>query len=188
MKSMEAHHAESLEIVRVISLYNVLKTEQIIKLFPNKSSDTVVGILDILDRNSRLVFEKRQQNVKVSAKAEADPGTIKAFWVLLDFYADITFHTASDFPVALCFFAKEELYDVIVVPYDNETHVNHAVWTTRTSEPVKSIVVVDTPEQINRIKIPNVVGYCTVANDGVVTYFKVEKGACHEQLSFDGRD
>ena len=45
-----------------------------------------------------------------------EPSILSAFWVLLDFREDITYHTASDFPVALTFYTQSDAYDVIHIP------------------------------------------------------------------------
>lgn len=38
----------------------------------------------------------------------------------------------------------------------------------------RRIVLVDRPEQIGRLQIENATGYCTVAPDGAVSYYKLE--------------
>jgi hypothetical protein len=41
--------------------------------------------------------------------------------------------------------------------------------------PARRIILVDRPEQIGAIGIPNTTGFCSVDPDGAVTYYKPEQ-------------
>lgn len=181
----DSHREEAIEIIRVVSLYKTLRIEQIAALFPHKQPDTIALVVEMLARNNRLFFDKENGIVKVSKSEKPDDAMIRGFWVLLDFFANVTFHTASDYPVSISFFLKDELYEIYVVPFNTENLLNHAVWGTKTPEPAKAIIVVDTQEQIPKIRIPQTVGYCIVSDTGETTYFKTEKEVLCEQQTFD---
>lgn len=181
----DAGREEAIEIIRVISLYKALLFDQVAALFPNKKPETIETVIGMLTRSDRIYLDKVTGIIKASMSEKADESTIKAFWVLLDFFESVSFHTASDYPVALSFFSKDELYDIYVVPFETENLVNHAVWGMKNEDPARAIVVIDTREQIPKIRIPKTVGFCIVSEKGETTYFKTAKEVLCEQQSFD---
>ena len=96
-----------------------------------------------------------------------------AVWVLIDFIEEVEFHSVSDYPAKLLFFAGGEVYEVIYVPLNQEALINQ-LWVQKEEQPPRRIVLVDMPEQIPRIHIPGCSGYCTVSPAGSVTYFQKE--------------
>ena len=49
-----------------------------------------------------------------------DAGMMAAVWVLIDFIEEVEFHSVSDYPAKLLFFAGGEVYEVIYVPLNQE--------------------------------------------------------------------
>ena len=67
-----------------------------------------------------------------------DYGMIASFWVLLDFKTAIMYHTDGEFPVKLNFFSKDEWYEVLYVPHEQEYLINH-VMEARTKSDAKRL-------------------------------------------------
>ena len=86
-----------------------------------------------------------------------DKGLLAAIWVLADFIDRAEFHSVGDFPAKLIFFADGEVYEVIHAANGKE-----------------ALILVDKPEQIPELEIPNVRGYCTVSPEGEVQYYQRE--------------
>jgi hypothetical protein len=129
-----------------------------------------------LNRQRRIYYNPASQRVSANDKydAQADYGMIAAFWVLIDFIDKVEYHTVGDFPVKISFFANEELYEIIHVPYEQETLISHALSMEKQSG-ARRIVLIDEPEQIDNIDISNTAGFCTVSSDGAVSYYKQNK-------------
>ena len=64
---------------------------------------------------------------------------------------------------------------MIYVEPDKEALIEHALAMTE-KDAEKRIVIVETPEQIGRLSIPDVTAFCTVdMQTGTVQYFKHDK-------------
>lgn len=81
---------------------------------------------------------------------------IASFWVLLDFKTAIVYHTDGEFPVKLNFFSKDEWYEVLYVPQEQEYLINH-VMESQTKSDAKRLVVLETEEQAAKIHITGVI-------------------------------
>lgn len=72
----------------------------------------------------------------------------------------------------LCF-ANGELYEIVPIPQGKETMICQLLRQPQ-KDADKCIVVVDDAAQIEMLDIPQVAGFCTVAEDGTVSYYKKE--------------
>ena len=79
----------------------------------------------------------------------------------------------SEFPTKIVFFAQDEVYEIIYIAYGQEALVNN-ILSSQAKDPPNYIILVDRPEQIPGIDVPNVSGYCTVSPDGQVQYYQKE--------------
>ena len=95
---------------------------------------------------------QRGEYYRIPADAEEsiDHGLSKAVWVLTDFMEQVEYHSVSEYPAKIIFFADGEVYEIIY------------------AEPGKE------PEQIAEIHTPNTSGYCTVSSGGEVQYYQIE--------------
>ena len=159
------------EINRLLSMYQVLSFTQLAKTFPELSADKLQMLLRRLEKNGRLFFEQDTGLVLHSKECTYNPSIGAAYWVLLDFKSDITYHTISEFPVSLTFYTNTDCYDVIHVPEEKEILINHALSTYDTESP-KRLVVVDRTEQILHLHFPGIAAFCMVGSDGDVQYFR----------------
>ena len=139
------------EIIRLLSTYHALTLLQLEAFYPELTHQKLLLLLKKLEKGGRL--------------------TLAAFWVLLDFREDITYHTASEFPVALTFYTQSDAYDVIHIPEDKEMLMNHALSAYKEDSP-RRIAVVDNAGQIPLLGFPGIAAFCTVAPDGKVQYYR----------------
>lgn len=173
MKTRENLYAnEAKEIIRVITLYKTLVSEQVYRLFPGKEN-SIKKLLSILIRQGRIFYDTTANRLSANQECNAAPdmGMIAAFWVLLDFIDRAEYHTASDFPVKISFFCEEELYEIIYIPLGQELLLTHALCG---KEDARRIILVESPEQIETIHMPGIVGFCSVDQSGATHYYKLE--------------
>ncbi len=165
---------EAKEVVRVLSLYGALLFQQILALFPGRA-ETVRNMIARMVKQKRLFYLQDSCAVAISPERELDAAMVSAFWVLLDFLDQVDFHTSSDFPVAISLFTEGgDAYDIITIAPGQENTMNHALWYVKGEDLPKRLVVVEDPEQIPKLKISNVAGFCTVASDGEVSYYHID--------------
>jgi hypothetical protein len=164
---------EAASILRDISMYRVLKEEQLLRLYPGKQSK-VKNLLDYLLRQGR-IFRNGDLYCATPEQAEQiDQGLLAAVWVLVDLIDDVEYHSIGDYPTKIIFFANGEVYEVIHAACEKETLVNYVLAGAK-EDPPKYIILVDQPEQIAELHIPAACGYCTVSPDGNVQYFRKEE-------------
>lgn len=173
MKTREQIYGqEAASLLRDITMYRALSKIQLLALYPGKT-EKVATLLNHLVKQGRIFYDGDSDYYYAEPQGEPDAGMAAAIWVLIDFIDKVEFHSVSDFPAKLLFFAEGEIYEVLHVPLNQEALVNQ-LWTGQEEEPPRRIVLVDQPEQIPLIHIPGCSGYCTVSPDGCVSYFKKE--------------
>ncbi len=159
------------EITRLVSMYHVLSLSQIGRLYPELAEQKLLLLLKKLEKAGRLSFLSEQELIMYTKDCIPNPSTLVSFWVLLDFWEDITFHTASDFPVALTFYTQSDAYDVIHIPEEKEMLMNHALSVYKEDSP-RRIAIVDHEGQIPLLNFPGITAFCTVTPDGKVQYYR----------------
>lgn len=152
-------------------MYPGLSLQQLQKFCPGKE-DVTNSILSHLIRQGRIYYEQSCSGYfPALAAASKDKELTDAVWVLLDFLDRIEFHSVSDFPIKLIFFADGELYEIVSIPTGQEALLSHLLKQQKESGG-KRILMVDHPGQIATLDIPFVSGFCTVNGDGKVNYYK----------------
>lgn len=159
------------EITRLLSMYHALSLPQLGRLYPELTEGKLLRLLGRLEKTGRLALLPERGLVLYSKDCIPSPSTLAAFWVLLDFREDITFHTASDFPVALTFYTQSDAYDVIHIPEEKEMLMNIALSAYKEDAP-RRIAIVDHAGQIPLLDIPGTAAFCTVTPDGKVQYYR----------------
>ena len=159
------------EITRLLSMYHALSLPQFGRLYPELTDRKLRLLLGRLEKAGRLAFVPDRELILYSKECVPNPSTLAAFWVLLDFREDVTYHTASDFPVALTFYTQSDAYDVIHIPEEKEMHMNHALSAYKEDSP-RRIAIVDHSRQIPLLHIPGTAAFCTVTPDGKVQYYR----------------
>ena len=170
----QIYSQEAAGLLRLVTTYRTLLEEQLYRFYPGKE-DAVKVLLTQFTKQGRIFHNEEQRRFSANADCDEhmDGGMVAAVWVLLDFLDRAEYHTASDFPVKLCFIANGDLYEVIHVPLEQEVLLNHVV-AEMGEDDARRIVLVDRPDQVGKLQIENTTGYCTVAPDGVVSYYKLE--------------
>lgn len=163
-------YLEPEELLRAVALYGPIHKSQVAALFPGRESG-VFSVISHFRRNYRVTVGA-DGYVALPSNTMRDSDLEAAVWVLISFIDKVTFHSSSDFPSKVIFFAKEEVYEVIVVHERQESLINHAFWSRKEENPPRRILVLDTPGQAFHMKVPNTVAFCTVNADGTVSYFK----------------
>lgn len=159
------------EIIRLLSTYHALTLLQFEAFFPELTQQKLLLLLKKLEKTGRLTLIPERELVLYTENCIPNPSILSAFWVLLDFREDLTYHTASDFPVALTFYTQSDAYDVIHIPEEKEILMNHALSAYKEDSPHR-IVVVDHAGQIPLLDIPGITAFCTVTPDGKVQYYR----------------
>ena len=170
----ELYAKEAAALLRVVTTYRVVLEAQAYRFFPGKEV-IVKYLLRYLERQGRIVYcpETMRYAASTGDLQQPDKSMLLALWVLLDFIDKVDFHTSTDFPAKIVFFADSEMFEVIHVPFDNEMLIAHAI-SQKGEEDSRRIIIVDSAEQIRRISIPSVAGFCTVETGGKVQYYKFQ--------------
>ena len=159
------------EIIRLLSTYHALTLLQFEAFFPELTRQKLFQLIKKLEKAGRLTLMPERDLVLNTGDSVPNPSTLAAFWVLLDFRENITYHTASDFPVALTFYTQSDAFDVIHIPEEKEMLMNHALSAYKEDSP-RRIAVVDDAGQIPLLDFPGIAAFCTVAPDGKVQYYR----------------
>ena len=167
------YQREATEMLHNISLYPGLTEDQLCRFFPEKEATAKVLLAHML-KEGRIFCSG---NGRYYANQEAQNGTDKdlsrCVWVLLDFIDQVEYHTVGEFPVAILCFANGDLYEIVPIQQGKETMICQLLRQPQ-KDSGKRIVVVDDAAQIELLDIPQAAGFCTVAEDGTVSYYKEE--------------
>ena len=174
MKNRAAiYQRETAEMLHNISLYPGLTEEQLFRFFPEKEATAKVLLSHMLKEGR--VFCDRNGGYYANQEAQngADKDLSRCVWVLLDFIDQVEYHTVGEFPATILCFANGELYEIVPIPQGKETMICQLLRRPQ-KDTGKRIVVVEDTSQIELLDIPQAAGFCTVAEDGAVSYYKKE--------------
>ncbi len=174
MKTREQIYGkEAAALLRDITTYHCIKRVQLLKLYAGKERQ-VENLLSHLERQGRISYDPGLDAYSDSPDPTPDAEMLSALWVLADFGEQIEYHSSDDFPVKLVFFADGEVYEVICIPPEKETLIEHALSHMEEEESGKRILIVDDAAQIPHINLPGAV-FCTVDKEtGGVQYYRKE--------------
>lgn len=166
---------EVTELLREISMYPGINDRQLCRFHPGKE-DKIGTILAHLQKQGRILKDTSGgYSLTGPSKANQDRNAARAVWVLLDFLDWVEFHSVSDFPAYITFFADGEVYEIVYAAHGQEVLVSQ-VMKSRKGGSCKRIVLVDSPSQISDLDFPGITGYCTVDSLGNVQYYKKPNG------------
>ena len=87
-----------------------------------------------------------------------------------DFFQQIDYFTAGDYPAIVCFFADGVDYEIIYVPVGQEYIISKSI--SPCDNPPKRLVTIENTDQIPKISIPNITAYCITEPSGKTNYYK----------------
>ncbi len=171
----ELYSKEAMSLLSAVTMYPGILEPQLLGFYPGRE-DTIRRLLSRLIKQGRISRTENGGYTPYGAPpAGTDTHTVEALWILLDFIDRVEFHSASDFPTAIIFFAEGELYEIVPVPAGQEALVSHLLLRNRES-PGRRIVLVDEPGQISSIDFPGISGFCTVDSSGQTAYYQKTNG------------
>ena len=191
MKMKKSFRKETEEIFNILSYYKTLMYHQIIRIFPGKNEITE-KIIGRLISDKRIIYEEKSAMLTYGQAANTTPdiNLITAFWVLVDFLeehyknkkenennenAENPFekHYPSNYPVQITFFMDADVYEIIKADYGKETVISY-ILSNKEDEHTNRIIIVDSEEQIPKIKAGNILCFCIVDKTGEIEYFNFE--------------
>ena len=122
--------------------------------------------------------ETKQVAANESAHTAWERGISTCLWVLIDLMNQkkIEQHflaSKEEYPIRIIFVGDGEIYDILyIAPEDIE--LTNQLFVRKKIDGCGHVVVVEEPESIPKIRIPDVIGYCTVKGDGEVEYYQKE--------------
>ena len=167
------YQREAAEMLHNISLYPGLTEGQLCRFFPEKEVTAKTLLAHMLKEERIFCAENGRYYANQEAQNGADKDLSRCVWVLLDFINQVEYHTVGEFPAAILCFANGELYEIVPIPQGKEAMICQLLRQPQ-KDTGKRIVVVDDVAQIELLDIPQVAGFCTVAEDGTVSYYKKE--------------
>lgn len=159
-------------LLRDITMYRVLTEAQLLRLHPGRDEKTK-NLLSYLVRQNRAWLVDGYYCAAADSLENVDRGLTAAVWVLVDFIKDVEYHAAGDYPAKIIFFAGGEIYEIVEAVRGKEILLSR-VLADSGGQASRYLVIVEEPEQISEIDIPNVSGYCTVSDEGEVRYYRKE--------------
>lgn len=167
------------EVLSLIKKYNVLYKRQLYAFYENCGKDGHVGkALKALEKDNRIYSNPITRMVAANENSYAarEYGTLQAVWVLVSLMKQkkIEEHflaSKEEFPIRIVFVGDAEIYDILYIPESDVELVNN-LFARKKIECCGHIAAVESPECISRLHIPDVIGFCTVEEDGKIEYYK----------------
>lgn len=168
-----------LEVLSLLKKYNVLYKRQLYAFFEDREKGGSVGkALKALGKDNRIYQNPVTRMVAANENSYAarEYGTLQAVWVLLSLMKQkkIEEHflaAKEEFPVRIVFIGDAEIYDILYIPESDVELVNN-LFARKNIECCGHVAAVESPEYISRIHIPDIIGFCTVEEDGKIEYYK----------------
>ncbi len=144
---------EEIMILQWIQQYEVISTEQALRLLHHKGRNTAQKIVRGLQKQHYISYVQKGVYIGIYPCSVPDPKTIDALWVLLQFGDQVkqNEHHVASYPSQI-FFLKEGVGYEIMVLHQGEEYL------TKLLQPVpdmKYILVVPNEEMIPAIELPD---------------------------------
>lgn len=92
----QIYSQEAASLLRDISMYRVLREEQLLRLYPGKQAQ-IKNLLAFLTRQGRIYHHEGLYCASPECLTAIDQGLLAAVWVLVDFIDRVEFHAVGDF-------------------------------------------------------------------------------------------
>lgn len=170
MRTRETVIKDAKDLLEIITTYKVLKLEQLSAVMKHKEQSGRQSVIRLLEREDRLFIQNDIVSSEAKWSKNFDRGLIAAFWVLLDFWDDVLYHTTAGFPSKIEFLTSENSYDVIIAEGGQEKMLN--AFFNKCPNTAKHLVIVDSKEQMYKLDFPGITAFCIVEDDGNVSYYQ----------------
>ena len=118
MKSFaENYGKDAASVMRDLSMYKVLKKEQLLGLYPGRQN-VIEKVLLYLVKQRRIWKVGDYLCATPDALDSIDPSMVSAVWVLLDFIERVSYHSAGDYPAKVVFYADGNIYENVMPDND----------------------------------------------------------------------
>lgn len=170
------------EVKELVQKYNTLYKSQIYEFFAKDGREQFVGrALKSLEKGRDIYINQELKLVARNEESYAarEFGTLQSVWALLGIMDQkkVEQHflaSKEEYPVRIVFVGDGEIYDILYVS-EAEVNIANTLLTRKQLDGCGHIVVVENPENIPEIQIPEVVGFCTVGEDGKVEYYRKDE-------------
>lgn len=170
------------EVRELIQKYNALYKSQLYAFFAKDGREQFVGrALKALEKERNIFINQEIKLISVNEEAYAarEYGTLQCVWALLGIMdqkkVEEHFLASKDeYPVRIVFVGDGEIYDILYVS-EAEVGITNHLFARKKIDGCGHIVVVENPESIAEIQIPDVVGFCRVGEDGQVEYYRKDE-------------
>ncbi len=174
MRTRENLMEDAKNVLEIISMYKVLKLEQLYGIIKNKEKQVQQSIIRLLEKEERVfIHDDIASSVEKWSKS-FDKGIITAFWILLDFWEDVLFNAISAFPAKIDFITNDDAYDIIVAEKGQENILN-TFYTRNVDNTIKHLVAVENEEQMYKLTFPGIAAFCIVDDAGNISYYKEQE-------------
>lgn len=173
LRGREELQDDKIKMRKIISEYKALKLEQFKMVLKNREPRLVNAIITMMVSDNTLYLHGDFCCTKDDLNHYYDADRIKAFWLVLDSLDDIRYHQLIEYPGRIRFMTDKDTYDVVVAHKGDEKVIN-MYYKNFSDESIKYIIIVDNVEQISDYNFENIFAYCTVSEEGKVTYYRNE--------------
>ena len=173
MRTREEMVTDAIGVIELMSIYKVLKLDQIMKTIRNKKDTVKKSIIRLLQRQDRIFVYDDICSVQETWTKNFDKSLITAFWVLLDFWDEVVFNNTAAYPAKIDFITSSDSFDIIVAEKGQENMLNVFYGKVR-DETIKHLVAVEDEEQMTKLTFDGISAFCIVGKDGNVSYYRHE--------------
>jgi len=174
------------EILQLLKTYNALYKAQLYALFGADGKEKYVGrALKVLEKEHLIYVNQVTKIVSPNEASYAvrEKGTMMAVWALIKIMGqrEVEQHflaSKEEYPVQVIFTGDGKIYDIMYVP-DEDIELTNNLFARKRIVGCGHIVVVENPESIPAIQISDVLGFCTVDDEGEVEYYRKNDGRYH---------
>lgn len=167
------------EVKELVQKYNALYKDQVYEFFAKDGREQFVGrALRTLEKERDIYVEQERKLIALNEESfgARDVGTLQCVWALLGIMDQkkVEEHflaSREEYPVRIVFVGDGEIYDILYVS-EAEVPVTNSLFARKQIDGCGHIVVVEDPEEIPHIQVPDVIGFCTVKEDGEVEYYR----------------
>ena len=152
----QSYSQDAASLLRDISMYQVLRKEQLLRLYPGKEQNVRMLLAYLVNQN-RIVVQKGLYFMATGRPDNIDWGLLAAVWVLVDFIDRVDFHAVGEFPAKVIFTADGEVYEVVYAERGKEVMLSQLMGR-QDGGPPHYLVLVEGAYQIHGLDLPSVRG------------------------------